>query len=44
MKPFNLPCDTLGDGIRAVLMQEKHPIAFESRKLYGVERSYSSYD
>lgn len=25
-------------------MQDKHPITFESRKLRGLERSYSIYD
>ena len=43
-KPFELQCDTSGEGIRVVLMQDKHPIAYESRKLRGPERSYSIYD
>lgn len=43
-KPFELHFDVSGDGIRAVLMQEKHPISFESMKLHGVERRYSIYD
>ena len=43
-KPFELHYDVSGDGIGVVLMQKKHPIIFESRKLHGVERSYSIYD
>ena len=32
-KPFVIECDTLGYGLGAVLMQDEHLIAFESRKL-----------
>ena len=43
-KPFELQRDASGEGIGVVLMQDKHPIAFESRKLCGPERSFSIYD
>jgi hypothetical protein len=42
--PFVLECDASGEGIEAVLMQGRHPILFETRKLSQLERLYSSYD
>jgi hypothetical protein len=43
-QPFVLECDASGTGIGAVLMQNRHPIAFESRKLREPERLYCIYD
>jgi hypothetical protein len=43
-QPFILECDTSGEGVGVVLMQNKHPIAFESRKLRGPELLYTIYD
>ena len=43
-QPFVFECDASGEGTRAILMQNKHPIAYECRKLRDNERLYSTYD
>jgi hypothetical protein len=43
-QPFILECDASGEGVGVVLMQNRHPIAYESRKLRGLELLYTIYD
>jgi hypothetical protein len=42
--PFTLECDALGEGIGAVVMQNRHPLAYESRKHRGLELLYNIYE
>ena len=43
-KPFMIECDASSYGLGAVLMQDEHPIDFESRKLNKWEKLKSTYD
>jgi hypothetical protein len=43
-QPFILKCDASGEGVGACLMQNKHPISYESHKLRGPELLYTIYD
>jgi hypothetical protein len=42
--PFIVECDTSCEGIGDILMQNRHPISYESRKLRGHELLYTIYD
>jgi hypothetical protein len=43
-QPFILECVASGAGVGAILMQNRHPIAYESRKMRGPEFLYTIYD
>ncbi|MCO5552154.1 hypothetical protein L7F22_005664 [Adiantum nelumboides] len=43
-KPFEVHCDASGDCLGAVLLQEGHAIAYESRRLHSDEQSLSIYE
>ena len=43
-KTFEIECDASNIGIRVVLLQEGHPIAYFSEKLKGNHINYSTYD
>jgi len=43
-KTFEIECDALDIGIRAILMQDKKLIAYFSEKFNGVTLNYAIYD
>ena len=42
--PFEVHTDAFDKAIGGVLVQEKHPIAYESRKLNDAEQKYSAHE
>jgi hypothetical protein len=42
--PFTLECDASREGIGTVLMQNRHPLMYESQKIRGPELLYNIYD
>ena len=43
-KPFEVHCDASGDILGGVILQEGHPVAYESRRLHGHELSLGIYE
>jgi hypothetical protein len=43
-QPFILECDSSREGTGVVLMQNRHPISYERRKLRGPKLLYTIYD
>ncbi|MCO5571372.1 hypothetical protein L7F22_025110 [Adiantum nelumboides] len=43
-KPFEVHCDACGDSLGAVLLQNGHPIAYESRRFNDQERVLGIYE
>jgi hypothetical protein len=43
-EPFFLECDASHEGIREILMQNRHLISFERRKIREPKRLYPIYD
>jgi hypothetical protein len=43
-KTFVLECDSLGIVLGVILMQDNHPIAFESKRFKPREKTKSTYE
>ena len=44
LKPFEVQCDACGESLGAVLLQEGHPIAYESGRLDPQEQVLGIYE